>query len=298
MLTEPLYARMMAGKREGILDDLLPIAIKKYQAGFSRFADCGAGVGKVSTQYGALLDAHLEPENRHSASVECFEPLPENVVVLERVCADHPNLNVRPFAVSNFSGRASFSVPTRMGNSANPDWPPGTSYDGMLGAHYADTVEVEVVRLDAEPQYDFVKLDLQGGEMSALEGLGNTIRGVKLIYAENQLLAREGTVGYLRDKGFICCFDRLQFGFAPETSWLALELLEQLGLKISHMNLPTKGVPFFCLGYFDVHADPVDENGQLSDETIRRFKDAGIIYLQTDILAINAKAAGDLLNFI
>lgn len=290
---------MKAGNRESLLDDLLPVAIKKFGPGFSRFADCGAGVGTVSAHYSALLDTHLAPSDRAVANVACFEPLPENLVELRRVCLNQPNLTVRPAAVSNFNGRASFAVPTRMATLENTQWPPGTSFDGSLGSYNTESVEVDVVRLDADPPYDFIKLDLQGGEINALEGLGEKIKDVKMIYSEYQLLTKANTVEYLRSRGFICFFDRLQFGFRPDIAWIALEVLEQWGLKISHINLPaTLGIPFFCIGYFDMHADPVQHNGCLSDEMIKQIDEIGLSYLQTDILAINSKFAGELVNYL
>ena len=50
------------------------------------------------------------------------------------------------------------------------------------------------------------------------------------------------------------------------------------------------------MGYVDVHADPVQYNGYLSDEMIQQFGDIGLSYLQTDILAFNSKPAGERIN--
>jgi len=299
VLIEPLYAKMKTGNRESLLDTLLPNAIREFGPEFSRFADCGAGVGETSVIYSALLEKHLLETDNHNFSVVCFEPLPENIYQLKKASQKHAGISVRPVAVSNFNGKSTFSIPSRMSSVENEAWIPGTSFDGHLGQSGSEAIEVDVIRLDEEDSFDFLKLDLQGGELAALHGLGKKLREVKVAYAETQLLSKSDTVNFLRDNGFVCFFDRLQFGFHNSISWIALERLDALGLKISHFNLPAKfGIPFYCVGYFDSSKDPVDTDGNLHANVLNDLTGIGLEYLQTDVLAINSAVASRLLKYL
>jgi FkbM family methyltransferase len=219
----------------------LPRFTKSFASDFYQFADCGAAVGHTALAYRKIQEENLPPSIKEKAKIYCYEPLPENLKELMLNTFYYPEILVRPVAVSNFIGKSSFAIPRRaVGESSH--WGHGTSAVGFLGSvETFENIEVPVVRLDSDCQdgFDFVKLDLQGGEKSALQGLGSNIMRAKLIYSEFQLLTRsqDSTLSFLLDCGFICFFDRLQIGIKADQKDIPLTLLSNLGLVVEQLIL-------------------------------------------------------------
>ena len=149
--------------------ELLPHVLRsfasKFGKGFSIFADCGAGIGDTTLEYGEIIP----PGGR----IFSYEPLPENLRVLEKRLQVDERFCLRPVAVSDVNGEAHFSVPSRLQSNMG-SWTEGTSYNGYLSesADGSEKIAVPTVRLqDEDPErFDVVKLDLQGGEHKALLG--------------------------------------------------------------------------------------------------------------------------------
>ena len=107
-----------------------------------------------------------------------FEPLPENIVAVERLIELNPELplNLAKLAIGDFQGSAPFSV------MADPTM-------GKLGdspfqreARVLRRINVETARLDnlvasgAYPAPDVIKIDVEGAELSVLKGAATTLR--------------------------------------------------------------------------------------------------------------------------
>lgn len=120
------------------------------------------------------------------ARVCAYEPLPRLARKLAKRFADTPGVLVRPVALGSSPAVLTLNVLESATCSSLLD------PTGILEKHadkpmgLAQTVDVDVVRLDAElaDAPDVVKLDLQGFELEALKGLGELIGGVKAVLCE------------------------------------------------------------------------------------------------------------------
>ncbi len=282
--------------------DVLPVALRALAAelgsGFSTFADCGAGVGGMSVKYREILRESLPSECADAARVYCYEPLPENVAAMTQALGEDPAFVVRPVAVSDRAGEASFSVPTRLDTDwwqwsagTTHQWSAGTSYNGFLSepSEWHEQITVETVRLEDEapPRFDFVKLDLQGGEHSAIIGLGEKLEMTKLLHVEHQLLAVEESIPLLRDRGFITLFDQVQLGIS-RTEFDSTKFAEAGIAVLSAQLTPEGDGEVAASGYLSSSPWALDdETLSLSAEAGERVRELGVSYLQTDVLAIH-----------
>ncbi len=145
--------------------------------------DVGSHIGMMTRIYLKLFSA---------ANIFCFEPFPDCVAVLEKKFAADERVRVIPAAVTGEVGKRTFYVnkfhPT---NSLLPRPSTGKRYYPEYAAPEG-TIEVEATTLDRVveelglPGIDILKLDIQGGELSALRG-GESLLSrqlVTLIYAE------------------------------------------------------------------------------------------------------------------
>lgn len=168
---------------------------------FNVFVDGGAGLGETANQMLAACGNRVK-------TILAFEPNPANV---EAFMASDTNLiQVIPSALGAHDGLSAFKITSTTKNfGANPYLKPGTSFVGKLvGDQDADDscIQVPVVRLDGVlkdrniEKVDFLKLDLQGGELNALKGMGSMVETVKLMWVEYS--GQEGLFQLLADSGF------------------------------------------------------------------------------------------------
>jgi FkbM family methyltransferase len=292
------------GIQGSALDYILPKMVKFYQTGFCRFADCGAGVGHTALGYVKALKDNLSEDALQKASIYAYEPLPENFAELSLRTKEITQIKARNTAVSNFTGSSSFLVPSRM-TGKSQSWGEATSAVGYLSdAVGGETVNVEVVQLENEIEtfFDFLKLDLQGGERNALIGVGKRLREVKLVYAEHQLLGRRESqpLDFLLSNGFVCFFDALQFGFDKKLNEPPLKLLKEAGVEIDRVRLAdSRGFPNIFWGTLSMEKSTrLKLDGTFPQDFIDKLRDAGLVYLQTDVLAININNQHEVLNLI
>ncbi len=127
------------------------------------FVDLGAHRGYYTLLASKLVGA--------KGRVFAFEPAPENFALLARNVKGRSNITLVPKAVSNKSGTAKFFL--------SPD-------DSITHSLYEvgdnrQCVEVEVTSLDEffkdkDATIDFIKMDIEGAERSAIEGMANIIK--------------------------------------------------------------------------------------------------------------------------
>lgn len=187
----------------------------------------------VGCHKGEILDLFLQasPNGQHIG----FEPIPMMFQNLQTKYAGRRNCQFYDIALSNQKGSSSFNYVV-----SNP------SYSGLLKrrydrAHEEDTlITVRTEKLDEvlPPDFrvDFMKIDVEGGELMVLEGAVETLRRWKpVLIFEHGLGASE------------------MYGSTPEK---VFDLLESCGLQVSLLDRFMKGAqPFtkaeFARQYYD-----------------------------------------------
>jgi len=135
------------------------------------FWDIGANIGTFSCM--------LKHKNIHTV---CFEPYRPNVNALEKnLDANNASYEIMEMALSNFNGKAGFSV--------NYSEQPG-SQQGSIVTNYAEgrvlkTTEVQVKKGDSlvesgkTPAPNIAKMDVEGAAIKVIEGMENVLRNNK-----------------------------------------------------------------------------------------------------------------------
>ena len=141
--------------------------------------DVGANKGQF-----ALAAFALNPK----IEIDCFEPFPASAARLERWAkAASPRIRVRRVALAAAEGTAEFHVTTREDSSSlfRPAKP-----QQEFGIRVKDTIIVQTDRLDSQLKAEEVlrpsllKIDVQGGELEVLKGLGDLQSVVDYVYLE------------------------------------------------------------------------------------------------------------------
>lgn len=162
--------------------------------------DLGANIGYVSLLFARTVGAQ--------GRVFAFEPLPANQQRLRQNMELNPGLSIElvPAAAAERSGHAAFALH-------------GSDDMGRLhaGGASAETIEVETIALDdfakTHPAPDLVKIDVEGAEVLALEGMQTLLRNAKPVlfielhgyeagHACWQLLEQAGYEMYWMDAAF------------------------------------------------------------------------------------------------
>jgi FkbM family methyltransferase len=144
--------------------------------------DLGANNGSIANKYKALFPA---------AAVYCFEPFPDVCERLREAVKSFSDVQVYEKAVAEKSGKHSFFVNKSVDtNSLLRPQKIGLSSDEQVKNKFE--IEVDVISINefcAEKNIDHIdilKMDIQGGELSALKGATDLLQQKKigLIYAE------------------------------------------------------------------------------------------------------------------
>lgn len=158
---------------------------------FSRAIDCGAHRGGWT---GLLAE--------HFASVIAFEPAPDLMARLRNRFAGAPNVTLVEAAVLDLDGLGEMITPA--------------GHEGKRRGRYAQSAEggrIEVKRIDsfAFDACGLIKLDIEGGELSALKGARNLLARCSPVIVVEEKAAHARRFGWrlddlhnwLRDRGYI-----------------------------------------------------------------------------------------------
>lgn len=179
----------------------LIINCSENDSDFNIFVDGGAGLGETVNQM-------LEVCGESVQTILAFEPYPPNVSAFK---SNNP-IKTRLFAAAlgSRNGTASFEVSQKTTNlDGNKYHIQGTSFVGKISkgvSQLGSSVTVEVACLadickeNSLDRIDFLKLDLQGGELDALVGLRSYLHATKVMWVE--FSGQPGLLGYLQDNGF------------------------------------------------------------------------------------------------
>lgn len=279
-----LKLQNLLGYRNSIFGDIFTSVCEKHSNIIQNVADGGAGVGDSAIFYDSILSKFSD-----TYSIYCYEPLSSNFTVLNRRI-DSKHIIAKNIALSDKNELAIFSVPrTIKDNESFRFWEPGTSYCGLLREKPCDIhefhTEIPTMRLDSEDiVFDFIKLDLQGGEYKALLGLGDRLSKSKLLYIEHRLdIQQINILKLLREYNFSLFFDAMQIGFDPKVN-INAHKLNQLGLEIIYISYN----PYYFKmkmkeQFFDIAGGYLPRPDII--ETLK--KHYGMIYAQTDVIAVN-----------
>jgi FkbM family methyltransferase len=127
----------------------------------NRVLDIGANIGFYTSVLSDLvgLEGH----------VDAFEPEPTNFKHLSAMAGDRKNVTLVPKAVSDRSGKLLIYTSPKL----------NVDHRAYKVANYEQAIPVEAVSIDdyvrGRFRVDFIKMDIQGYELSALRGMEKTI---------------------------------------------------------------------------------------------------------------------------
>ncbi|WP_400767061.1 FkbM family methyltransferase [Methylosinus sporium] len=141
--------------------------------------DVGANKGQF-----ALATLAINP----TIVIDCFEPVPASATKLEKWAkATSSQIRVHRVALAKEKGTAQFHVTTREDSSSL--FPPA-SPQLEIGVSVKETIVVETDRLDHKIEMhevlrpSLLKIDVQGGELNVLRGIGDLCNVIDYIYLE------------------------------------------------------------------------------------------------------------------
>lgn len=164
--------------------------------------------GDLCFDIGAHIGSHVSIWLKLGARVVAVEPHPGCLKILQRLYGRHPNALILPAAVGNSEGErtlyASRFSPTL--SSTSPEWIDGVkNAPGFSDSKWEDRFQVETTTLDklvrvyGEPA--FCKIDVEGGEFEALQGLSAALRALSFEYISVVIGRAAPCVAYLERLG-------------------------------------------------------------------------------------------------
>lgn len=135
------------------------------------FAPEGATVLDVGASWG-LFTYHLARRVGKTGQLYSFEPHPDNAPMLRKLDDSRPHVHFRQVAVSDEAGTAQLLVPEQHNRQVTAQGSLSHGFDGQDVD--VRQIDVPTVRLDdalrPDVVVDFVKIDVEGHEMSVLRG--------------------------------------------------------------------------------------------------------------------------------
>jgi FkbM family methyltransferase len=164
--------------------------------------EVGGHIGMISQYFARLVG--------EGGRVIVFEPGANNMRYIEANIAGRKNVSLEKKAISDFVGTAEFYQDNISGqnNSLLPDY---KRADGVASSHGIKLeripIQVEVTTLDeylrvSALKPDFIKIDIEGAELKALEGAAETMKTIRAMMVE-VTEQHDKVNGMLRDAGFV-----------------------------------------------------------------------------------------------
>ena len=191
---EDVYAKAYArGKIKDIKNGTMSEAEFTFMSHFltknSTVLDIGANYGHY-----AIALAELCPQGR----VHAFEPIDFTYKILEQVCKKFnlPNITTYHAAASNENGVINMKLPLLDFGAPNT----GVAFIGENDDKATKNIEVKKISIDdlnLGQKVDFIKIDIEGHEPNAFEGMKNILlndKPVVLIEFSHPCLNRAGTL--------------------------------------------------------------------------------------------------------
>lgn len=190
MLLDPedsgICSDLLKGKvREPAVVELLKKEIKAEDV----VIDIGANIG-----YYVLLESQLVGPN---GLVIAIEPVPENYSLLCKNIELNGLTNVKPYmlAIGNENGKGKLQLSSKCNWAylVNEEIPRSEFHAKLTNGLLSEVIETNVLTLDTFierenlPLPDFIRMDLEGGEIAVIEGAKNTLSKAKNMKIEMEL---------------------------------------------------------------------------------------------------------------
>jgi len=181
--SKPVLRRMVAacrGSRDAFRDQQMLLSGTRVQT----ILDIGAHIGETAVRYSSAF-----PES----TIYSFEPFPESFQELRRRFKGNGLVKPIQLAISNKAGRRKFYVNQASGtNSLLPTvddvgyWVTPDLVTNIATIEVAVTTIDDFCKQEIIDEIQILKMDIQGGELRALEGATEKLRqgSVSLIYTE------------------------------------------------------------------------------------------------------------------
>jgi len=154
--------------------------------------DLGAHRGSTAIKYKSIFPM---------SKVYCFEPFPESIEHLKAQFKHDDSVHVVPFAVDSQPGRSTFYVNEYDATNSLLPRPVKErryypTFAGAKSKILVDTITIDdFVRQEHIDELHILKLDIQGGELKALNGAVGTLKKlcVPLVYTETMFVPHYGS---------------------------------------------------------------------------------------------------------
>ncbi len=124
-----------------------------------------------------------------NGTIHAFEPVPELFEILKQNTHQLPKVTCYPFALSNANGTAQFFVSSGRSTATSSLLAPKEYLKEHPTIHF-EKIVVQTTTLEtwsekyAVPHVDFMWLDMQGGELAALQSATVLLKTVRAIFTE------------------------------------------------------------------------------------------------------------------
>lgn len=160
-----------------------------------------------------------------NAKIISVEANPNQIETIKSNIKDYSNIQIFNFGASNEDGELDFNISSTI-NIGNSSFLKITGdYNDHEKMSFHTPIKVKTKRLDnflkelQIPQVDILWMDIQGFEGKAIEGLGNYIKNVKILYSEvtykemykDQILFDKFDY-YMLKNGFYCIYRDYKHG--------------------------------------------------------------------------------------
>lgn len=160
-----------------------------------------------------------------NAKIISVEANPNQIQVIKSNIKDYPNIEIFNFGASNEDAELDFNVSSTVNIGNSSFLKTNGNYDNYEKMAFHAPIKVKTKRLDnflkeqQVPKIDILFMDIQGFEGKAIQGLGDYINNVKILYSEitykemykDQILFDKFDY-YMLQKGFYCIYRDYKHG--------------------------------------------------------------------------------------
>lgn len=160
-----------------------------------------------------------------NAKIISVEANPNQIEIIKSNIKDYQNIQIFNFGASDEDTELDFNVSSTVNVGNSSFLKPNGAYNNYESMAFHTPIKVKTKRLDnflkeqQIPQIDILFMDIQGFEGKAVQGLGDYIRNVKILYSEitykemykDQILFDKFDY-YMLNKGFHCIYRDYKHG--------------------------------------------------------------------------------------